>query len=149
MSSDDSEPTKWIVNSVKSLGLPTVFLGIITYMIWVSGGWAAENVVMPLFRKQMSFIDEASAMTKQMTETTKQIETMIKEQSKDAGTAVAEVVKNREAIVENRQILQTTADEQATILKRIAADSELNAKSNAEQISVLKKIEENTSGKQE
>jgi len=149
MSSDDSEPTKWIVNSVKSLGLPTVFLGIITYMIWVSGGWAAENVVMPLFRKQMSFIDEASAMTKQMTETTKQIETMIKEQSKDTGNAVNEVVKNREAVVANRQIFQTTADEQATILKRIAADSELNAKSNAEQISVLKKIEENTSGKQE
>ncbi|HQX52189.1 MAG TPA: hypothetical protein PLR25_19880 [Planctomycetaceae bacterium] len=149
MSSDDSEPTKWIVNSVKSLGLPTVFLGIITYMIWVSGGWAAENVVMPLFRKQMSFIDEASAMTKQMTETTKQIETMIKEQSKDTGNAVNEVVKNREAVVANRQIFQTTADEQSAILKRIAADSELNAKSNAEQISVLKKIEENTSGKQE
>jgi len=149
MASEDVEPTKWIVAAVKSLGLPTVFLGIITYMIWVSGGWAAENVVMPLFRKQMSFIDEASAMTKQMTETTKQIETMIKEQSKDTGNAVNEVVKNREAVVANRQIFQTTADEQSAILKRIAADSELNAKSNAEQISVLKKIEENTSGKQE
>jgi len=84
-----------------------------------------------------------------MIEMIKQIEMMIKEQLKDIGNVVNEVVKNREAVVANRQIFQTTADEQSAILKRIAADSELNAKSNAEQISVLKKIEENTSGKQE
>jgi hypothetical protein len=46
------EKNPW-VEATKSLGLPTVFLGVVLYMIWSAGGWAGETVVVPLFKKQI------------------------------------------------------------------------------------------------
>jgi len=51
---------QWWVEAIKSLGVPTAFLCIVTYMIWSAGKWASSEVVMPLVRRQMEFIDTAT-----------------------------------------------------------------------------------------
>lgn len=63
----------WWMDAVKTLGLPTLFLGVVTYMVWSAGIWAGKEVVIPIFNKQVAFIDEATKMTNEMTATTVQI----------------------------------------------------------------------------
>lgn len=65
-----SNKPPWWMEAVKTLGLPTVFLGVMTYMVWSAGVWTGQNVVMPLFTKQIAFIDEATKATQSMTSST-------------------------------------------------------------------------------
>jgi len=67
--SDEKPPQSiqhWAIDAIKSLGLPTVFLCVVVYMIWAAGKWAGSEVVMPLFQRQTTFIDTA---TKTLTDT--------------------------------------------------------------------------------
>lgn len=64
------EDGPWWAGLIKSLGLPTCFLIALLYMIWQAATWAGEQVVIPLFKKQMEFIDQASEMTREINSTT-------------------------------------------------------------------------------
>jgi hypothetical protein len=65
------EKPPWYMGAIDKYGFPTVFLVVFLYMIWSAGSWAGETVVVPLFQKQMQFIDKASEMTEEMNSTTK------------------------------------------------------------------------------
>ena len=84
-SNSQSQPTEvnmgkppWYIEVIKTLGLPTAFLCIIVYGLWTAGSWAASVIIVPLFDKQMKFIDEASEMTREMTSVTSAINTTLK-----------------------------------------------------------------------
>lgn len=66
---DDSKPP-WYAAAFEKYGLPTVFLGVVVYMIWQAGSWAGSTVIVPIFNKQMLFIDKAATMTEEMHRTT-------------------------------------------------------------------------------
>ena len=68
MPNDNKNP--WWIDAVKTLGVPTSFLIAVTYMIWSAGSWAGTTVVVPIFQKQMEFIEKASSMTEEMNRTT-------------------------------------------------------------------------------
>lgn len=116
----------WVVEAVKSLGLPTVFLGIIVYMIWTAGSWAAATIIVPLFEKQMAFIDEASQMTREMTSVTAAINTTLK-------ASGAHSIENLKI---SNEVKTVTSDTNSTI--------KMVQKSNDQILDVLKNIESNT-----
>lgn len=64
---ESSEP--WQIKLAKTLGLPTVFLLILLYFIYTAGVWIAHSIAMPLFEKQTIFIDKATDMMSDMSET--------------------------------------------------------------------------------
>jgi len=66
MTEPDNDKTHWIVGAVKTVGVPTVFLGILLYMIYASGRWAGIEVVVPLFKKQTEFIDRTAAVVEEI-----------------------------------------------------------------------------------
>lgn len=73
----DPEKPPWYMDAIRTLGLPTVFLCALLYGIWTAGSWAASTIIVPLFEKQMEFIDEASQMTREMTAVTSAINTTL------------------------------------------------------------------------
>lgn len=84
-SNSQSQPTEvnmdkppWYIEVIKTLGLPTAFSCIFLYGIWTAGSWAASVIIVPLFDKQMKFIDEASEMTREMTAVTSAINTTLR-----------------------------------------------------------------------
>ena len=62
----EETPKHWALDSIKSLGLPTVFVAVLLYLIVSAGKWAATDVIKPLVERQMTFIDTA---TKTLTDT--------------------------------------------------------------------------------
>jgi len=66
-----AEKSPWYMAAFEKYGISTTFLVVVLYMIWTAGSWAGETVVLPLFNKQMQFIDKASEMTEEMNSTTK------------------------------------------------------------------------------
>lgn len=70
MLSESQEP--WQVKLAKTLGLPTVFLLILLYFIYQAGTWMAHSIAVPLFEKQTKFIDEATDMMSDMSDTLKE-----------------------------------------------------------------------------
>ena len=71
--SDTDKTAPWWVALIKSLGVPTCFLIALLYMIWTAAIWAGDTVVVPLFTKQMDFIDQASKMTSEINNSTQLI----------------------------------------------------------------------------
>jgi hypothetical protein len=120
-----TEKNPW-VESVKALGLPTVFLGVVVYMIWTAGSWAGETVIVPLFEKQMKFIDRASEMTEEMNSTTK----IINKTLEAHGQHAVESLKTCHDIRETG--LETHSD-----VKEVKTSS-------GQMLDVLKNIDENT-----
>ena len=116
----------WWMDAVKTLGLPTVFLGVVTFMIWSAGSWAGEKVIMPLFNKQMTFIDEASKMTSEMNRTTSLINQTLQAHGEHA-----------------IETLRISSDTQKVVMM---SESELKGiqRSHEEMIRILEKIESNT-----
>ena len=119
------EKNPW-VEAVKTLGLPTVFLGVVVYMIWSAGSWAGETVVVPLFKKQMEFIDQASHMTEEMNTTTKIINKTLEAHGEHA--------------IES---LKTCRDIRETGLETKVEVKEIKT-SHGQILDVLKNIDENT-----
>jgi len=60
MADEKQDAAHWWLDVVKTLGMPTAFLGIVIYMIWAAGKWTSAEVVMPLVKRQMEFIDTAT-----------------------------------------------------------------------------------------
>lgn len=142
---DEDAKKIWILDAIKGLGLPTVFLGVVLYMIWVAGSWAGAEVVMPLFKKQMAFIDKASEITENMSKAISKIEQTLEDHSDDNKMVIIEINKSSDELSKSHEEIQSVITSQSGILQKIANDAEVNAKNNSEQTAVLKKIEQNTS----
>lgn len=123
---DDSSEAPWWVQHAKSLGLPSCVLIALIYMIWAAGVWVGSTIVVPLFERQMLFIDEASKMTKEMSQSAASINKAIEAQSHHA----------IEAMQSCRRIEDTTTSTNS--------DVRVMQKSHDQMIGVLKDIEENT-----
>lgn len=116
----------WVVEAVKSLGLPTIFLGVVLYMLWCAGSWAGQTVIVPIFNKQMEFIDEASKMTVEMNSTTQLINKTLESHGQHA-------IENLKTCSQINQTVEETKGEIKVM------------KANHDQIlGVLKSIDENT-----
>ena len=114
------------VESTKTLGLPTVFLGVIVYMIWSAGSWAGSTVVIPIFNKQMEFIEQASEMASEMNRTTSLINKTLEAHGQHA--------------IES---LKTCSDVKAITLETQGEVKAMKA-NNDQIIKVLESIDENT-----
>lgn len=125
---DDVSATEapWWVGHAKSLGLPTIFLGVLMYMIWTAGTWAGTTIIVPIFNKQMEFIDKASAMTEEMNRTTGLINKTLEGHSQHA----VETLK----FCQHIDSTTSTTDSEVKIMQ----------KSHDQMLGVLKDIEENT-----
>lgn len=120
----------WGVDAVKTLGLPTIFLGVLIWMIWSAGTWAGTNILLPLYQKQSQFIDAASTMTTKMALTTDEISRTLK----------AHGEHSVEALKVN-MLLQQMLTENSELLLKHSKDIE---ESHNAILGVLKDIEENT-----
>jgi len=98
----------WWMESFKTLGLPTMFLLALLYMIWKSGSWAATTVIVPLFEKQVQFIEESSAMTQKMSETVESIDATISAQGQHASEMMSSHRAMREAVDTNLKAIHAT-----------------------------------------
>lgn len=127
---DDNDGSPWWVVVIKTIGLPTAMLCAMTYFVYSAGLWAGEKIVIPLFNKQMTFIDEASDLTRQMSTTTAEINNTLRAHGEHA----------IESLRLCNNIHQTVADTNATskmTTERIKAN-------NTEVLNVLQNIEKNT-----
>lgn len=125
-SDDGRQKYGWAVEAVKSLGLPTIFLGIVLYMLWSAGSWAGKTIIVPIFQKQMEFIDQASQMTTEMNTTTQ----LINRTLESHGQHAIESLKTCNEI-------NKTVEETQTEIKVMRANHD-------QVLSVLKSIDENT-----
>jgi len=118
--SDEKPPQSiqhWITDAIKSLGLPTVFLCVVVYMIWAGGKWAGSEVIMPLFQRQTTFIDTA---TKTLTDTQLTAAELQHGQSK----GIDDLKQIREAMVkisaDTTRLVDMIKDVQSMILEKDA-----------------------------
>ena len=106
----------WWLDAVKSLGLPTVFLGIICYMLFEAGTWTATEVVYPLFKQQSEFIANANGVMKSIERTTEDIAKTINAD----GAHTIEILKAQQTLQESVLVNQKIMLEQEELLKKIA-----------------------------
>ena len=95
-------------------------------MIWTAGGWAGSTVIIPIFNKQMEFIDKASKMAEEMNRTTGLINKTIEAHGQHA-------IENLKMCREiERVVLETQGD-----IKSMKTSQD-------QTLGVLKSIDENT-----
>lgn len=124
------EKPPWWMDAVKTLGLPTLFLGVMTYAVWSAGIWAGQTIVVPLFNKQIAFIDEATKMTQGMASSTQLISKTLEAQGQHA----IEVLKLSQDIHNSVKDAKAQTDLNGERLKVI----------NDSMLKTLEKIERNT-----
>ena len=127
---DDNGKPHWIVGAVKTVGVPTVFLGILLYMIYSSGSWAGTEVVIPIFKKQTEFIDRTAAVVEE-----------IRDAVVDDAVDVNAVLKQGS---ENRNLITETSKEQTVLLEKIAENTDKQQLNENEHMLILKEIADNT-----
>ena len=116
----------WWADAVKDFGLPTVFLGVLTYMIWCAGSWAATTIIMPLFTRQMEFIDQAKSTTQQMEATLSAVKSTVDaagDHQVETLRVTAKIIDtldaNHEVVVSNSQVLEAQTQSTGEMLKTL------------------------------
>ena len=56
----------WWIESIKHLGLPTVLLIAMSYGVYRTGIWTGETIVIPMYNRQMLFIDKVEKSVEAM-----------------------------------------------------------------------------------
>ena len=95
---ETNEP--WQIKLAKQLGLPTVFLLILLYFIYQAGTWIAQSIAMPLFEKQTKFIDKATDMMSDMSDTLRDNQTTSLRTQSDVD-ALSEVLKQQTEVLKS------------------------------------------------
>ena len=113
MTEPDSDKTHWIVGAVKTVGVPTVFLGILLYMIYSSGRWAGVEVVMPMFKKQAEFIDRTATVVEE-------IKDAVVDDTGERNEILKQAAANHKELEVNRELIRSSSEEQTILLKEIA-----------------------------
>ena len=105
MSDTDKEDPKtpWWISTINRLGLPTALLCVILFMLWQGGVWTADNVAMPIVKKQVEFIDAALKANEKMASITSEIRDTLKHQKVHGDSAVQEFFKLSEKIDTNQK----------------------------------------------
>ncbi len=113
---DLEKEAPWWIGAVKSLGLPTCFLMALLYMIWTAATWAGDTVVVPLFKKQMEFIDEASKMTSEINNATIVINKTLEAHGQHAIESLKTCNEIRSVVVENGDRIDTVREDNEKVL---------------------------------
>ena len=137
MTEPDNDKAHWIVGAVKTVGVPTVFLGILLYMIYASGRWAGIEVVVPLYKKQTEFIDRTATVVEE-------IRDAVVNDTRDMNDVLKQASNNQKELLTNREMIKATAQEQTELLKKIAQNTDNQQSKEKEQMDILKEIADNT-----
>lgn len=137
MATDQSAKAPWYFDAIKTLGVPTVFLFCVLYMLWVSGQWAGTTILLPLYQKQSQFIDSATKMTEKMTVTTDEINRTLKAHGEHA-------VENLRISNALHEATSSNSEKVSECQDLIRTQIESNKEHQKNVLDVLKKIEVNT-----
>lgn len=99
----ESRASFWL-RIFERLGLPVAILCFLGYGGWVGARWLGTEIIVPMFNRQMEFIDK--------------VETSVDEVAKAAAAANAD----RNEMVHQLQMLSTTSAEQTAVLEDIKAE---------------------------
>lgn len=116
---DVSKKTVWWMDAVKSLGLPTVFLGVILYMLWSAGTWAGTEVVYPLFEHQSKVIDDAGKMIQTMDSSMNEINQTLEAHGEHAIESLKQINEARSEIRENGMKVDRIVEGNAEVLETL------------------------------
>lgn len=137
MATDQQGRAPWYFDAIKTLGVPTVFLFCVLYMLWVSGQWAGTTILLPLYQKQSEFIDSATTMTNKMAVATDEINRTLKAHGEHAIESLRICNELHEASEQHSQKV-------SEFHEMIRAQIETNKDHQKNVLDVLKKIETNT-----
>jgi hypothetical protein len=91
----------WWAKLLDRFGIPTAMLGVVLYFIWISVGWVAEKVVLPIAENHVKFLDSVDQNTQRQTEILQRIAEI---------TEANQVIVKRmlETVVANQKIMMDT-----------------------------------------
>jgi hypothetical protein len=133
---DEKSPVSWQVDVIQKLGFPTVFSCAILWMLWRGCSWLGTEVLLPLYNKQVVFIESATAMTGSMQVTTTEMNATLS----TYGKTLEDQVHTYEAIVDATEVNTELIRQNQDLLKKLTNDS-------SKQLDVLERIENNTDPK--
>jgi hypothetical protein len=116
----DKQP--WWMETAKQLGMPTVFLLLLLWMVYEGGKWTGNNVIAPIAKKQIEFIEKASVMTDQMSRTIDSIDHRMEESARSIKATAESLMLLDESVEINYDLLNRhtqETQEQTRILKSI------------------------------
>lgn len=93
----DGSQESWIIDAIKSLGVPSAILVVITLAMWKAGSWTGDNILTPLVQRQIKFMDEL-------------------------GNAQQSQTRTLEAVADSLNEIQKTTQAQQRLLERITND---------------------------
>lgn len=62
-----------VIDAIKNIGIPTVILGMLMIGIYRASTWSGENVLRPLVKQQIEFMQDVAAASKKNSETLEQM----------------------------------------------------------------------------
>jgi hypothetical protein len=116
------EKQPWWMETAKQLGMPTVFLLLLLWMVYEGGKWTGNNVIAPIAKKQIEFIEKASVMTEQMSRTIDSIDQRMEESAISIRATAESLMLLDESVEINYDLLNRhtkETQEQTRILKSI------------------------------
>ena len=99
---DDKVP--WWIKVFRELGLPVAIICVMGYGGWHAVTWFGNSIALPMFQRQMIFIDEVQKATQ------------------DIASAVQQGEKSRAEMAGHLQAMSETAKEQTSVLEEIKAE---------------------------
>jgi len=140
MTEPDNDKAHWIVGAVKTVGVPTVFLGILLYMIYASGKWAGIEVVVPLFKTQTEFINRTAVVVEE-------IRDAVVNDARDMNNVLTQSSDIQKDLLINREMILKTSQEQTELLKEIVKNTDNQQIKENERMIILQEIADNTKPK--
>lgn len=62
----DAKTPPWYVGLLQQLGLPTAILCVMIYGLWTGFSWFGNEIAIPMFQRQMRFIDSVEDSVKEI-----------------------------------------------------------------------------------
>ena len=125
---EDKPP--WWMDSIKTLGLPTILLLALGYGLWTSLQWYADKILVPQQASQKQYIEKASQLMDQLAVSTAETSVKIGGQS-----------EHTTEILHNTARIKDTTDNTNAELK---LQGERSKAVTEKMLHVLQNIEENT-----
>lgn len=66
---EDSKKAPWWVGAINKAGIPTGVLAVVLWLLYCGGVWTGNTIIVPLFERQVKFMDETSEMIQEQTRT--------------------------------------------------------------------------------
>ena len=128
---EPEEKAPWWMEAIKTLGLPTVFLLAIVYMLWSAGRWAGSVIIYPLFEHQTKMIDNVDGMVNATIQSMKSIEQSLKANNEQC-------IETMKTVNESARVISSNGVKMDILIESIRMERE-------KLLGVLGEIEENTS----